>query len=222
MSLPNLKLVSFKLCPYVQRAVITLLEKNIRHEVTYIDLGSPPEWFYDISPLEKVPVLLVDDEPLFESMAICEYLDEITPGSLYPADPFRKAQNRAWIEFGNDLLATLYGYFTSPDETTCKQKKLIAQDRLETLEDYFSGGPYFNGEHFSLVDAVYGPIFRNLNCLQGMYDDKLLADAPAIAAWREHLLQRPSVQNAVPATFTEDFCAYVKRSGSHFSQLAEL
>ena len=78
MSLPKLKLISFTLCPYVQRAMIVLNEKNIPFDIEYIDLSEPPPWFYDISPLEKVPVLLVNDEPLFESMVICEYLDEIT------------------------------------------------------------------------------------------------------------------------------------------------
>ena len=86
-SLPKLRLVSFKICPFVQRAVITLKYRNVPFEITYIDLKDPPDWFQEISPLGKVPVLLVDDSPLFESAVINEYLDEITGGGLLPSDP---------------------------------------------------------------------------------------------------------------------------------------
>ncbi len=220
MSLPKLKLISFALCPFVQRAVITLLEKDVPHEVEYIDLNNPPAWFYDISTLEKVPVLLVDNEPLFESMPICEYLDEITPGSLYPEDPFQRAKNRAWIEFGNELLGATYTYFSTTDEISYKQNLMTIKDRLETLNEVFTGGPYFNGERFSLVDAVYGPIFRNMQCLEGMQNQDLFEDAPDVAQWRDAVLQRPSVINAVKESFNQDFCDFVVRTGSVFTHAA--
>ena len=79
-----LQLISFKTCPFVQRAVITLKHKNIDFDITYIDLAEPPDWFLELSPLQKVPVLKVDDEVLFESAVINEYLDEITGGDLQP------------------------------------------------------------------------------------------------------------------------------------------
>jgi len=218
MSLPELKLISFALCPYVQRSVITLLEKNVPYEIEYIDLDNPPAWFYDISPLEKVPVLLVDGEPLFESMPICEFLDEITPGSLYPEDPFARARNRAWIEFGNELLGASYMYSTTTDELAYKQNLMTIKDRLETLDEFFDGGPYFNGEAFSLVDAVYAPIFRMQRCLEEMHHQDLYEDAPEVAKWADTLLQRPSVINAVKPSFTEDYRDYIRRSGSVFAK----
>ena len=63
-------LVSSKTCPFVQRAVILLLEKHVEHEVTYVDLGNKPEWFLEKSPRAKVPLLIVDGVVLFESQAI--------------------------------------------------------------------------------------------------------------------------------------------------------
>lgn len=217
MSLPKLKLISFALCPYVQRSVITLLEKKVPYDIEYIDLDDPPAWFYDVSPLEKVPVLLVDDQPLFESMPICEYLDEITTGSLYPEDPFARARNRAWIEFGNELLGAGFAYSTTDNELTYKQNLMTVKDRLETLEEFFEGGPYFNGETFSLVDAVYAPIFRNFQNLEEMQNQDIYEDAPAIAEWAQSLLQRPSVINAVKPSFKDDFRDYILKSGSVFA-----
>src|SRR5437660_1085994 len=55
----SLKLISHKLCPYVQRAVIALTEKGVGFERVDIDLANKPDWFLAISPLGKTPVLVV-------------------------------------------------------------------------------------------------------------------------------------------------------------------
>ena len=68
----NIELISFDLCPFVQRSVITLLEKDIPFKRTNIDLANKPDWFLQISPLGKVPVLKIDGNILFESAVINE------------------------------------------------------------------------------------------------------------------------------------------------------
>lgn len=216
MALPKLKLISFTLCPYVQRAMIVLNEKNIPFDIEYIDLSEPPPWFYDVSPLEKVPVLLVDDEPLFESMVICEYLDEITEGSLYPEDAFKRATNRAWIEFGNDILSTTFEFYTSEDGKRFKHLINILIDRFEVLEEHISQGPYFNGKEFSMIDAVYAPIFRYHNRIAQYKDYGFFEDAPRVKAWGDNLLQRDSVIKSVPETYEQDMTNYIKKIDSVF------
>ena len=101
MEQQHFHLISHALCPYVQRSVITLEEKDIRYTRTDIDLANKPVWFKQKSPMSKVPLLLVDDDyVLFESAVICEYLDEVTIDSIHPTNSLEKAQHRAWIEFG--------------------------------------------------------------------------------------------------------------------------
>ena len=72
----SLKLVSYKACPFVQRVAITLQYKGVDYDIEYIDLGTPPDWFLAISPLKKVPILIVGDTVIFESAVINEYIDE--------------------------------------------------------------------------------------------------------------------------------------------------
>jgi glutathione S-transferase len=218
MSLPKLKLISFTLCPYVQRSMIVLKEKNVPFDIEYIDLSAPPPWFYDISPLEKVPVLLVNEEPLFESMVICEYLDEITQGSLYPQDPFQKAKNRAWIEFGNDILSTTYAFYSTDDEKKFNHQKNILIDRFEVLEDVISDATYFNDDTFSMVDAVYAPVFRYHQRIASYKDYGLFEDAPKVKAWGDRLLQRPSVIQSVPESYTQDMTNYLRNLDSVFTR----
>jgi hypothetical protein len=79
----SLHLISFKTCPFVQRAVITLKHKNIDFDITYIDLAEPPDWFLEMSPLGKVPVLKVDDEILC-SRRIRWRAPRTAPGSSLP------------------------------------------------------------------------------------------------------------------------------------------
>ena len=79
-----LTLVSFELCPYVQRAAIVLAEKDVPFERINVDLANKPDWFKAISPTGKVPLLKVGDEVLFESSAIVEYLEETHPKPLHP------------------------------------------------------------------------------------------------------------------------------------------
>ena len=87
-------LISFKLCPYVQRVAIALAEKGISFDLQYVDLDNKPDWFTRISPLGKVPLLKVEDEEretvLFESSVILEYLEDshaevpLHPGTRWP------------------------------------------------------------------------------------------------------------------------------------------
>ena len=210
-------LVSFHLCPYVQRAVITLLEKRIPHDRVYIDLADKPDWFTAISPLGKVPLLRVGDEVLFESAVICEYLDEVTPGALHPADPLHKARHRAWIEFASATLDAIAGFYAAKDEETFEQKRDVLQQRLSWLERHLGDGPFFSGETFSLVDAAYAPVFRYFDAFERIGD--FFADTPKVRAYRAALADRASVHAAVVADFPQRLMRFLKARGSHLSTL---
>ncbi len=219
MALPKFKLISFPICPYVQRAMIILEEKNIPFDVEYINLMEPPVWFHDISPLGKVPVLLVDDKPLFESMVICDYLDEITEGSLYPEEIFEKAQNRSWIEFGNDILSTTFDFLRTDDQKKFNLCIETLTDRFEILEEEFTNGDYFNGADFSIIDAVYAPVFRYHKRIEEYKDYGIFDDAPNIKAWGERLLQRPSVINSIPDNYSEALKRFLTNQNSILGNL---
>src|ERR1700709_1348997 len=93
-------LVSFKTCPWVQRAAIVLREKQIDFEFRHIEPDNRPDWFLAISPHKKVPVLRIDDKvSLFESSAIAEYLDDTIEPRLHPEDHIARAVNRAWADY---------------------------------------------------------------------------------------------------------------------------
>ena len=219
MKAPRLKLISFNLCPFVQRARIALEEKELEHEIEYIDLDMPPDWFFDISPMEKVPVLLVDDKPLFESMVICEFIDDISGNTLYPKDPFKRAQQRAWIALGDTMLGSVFNLKNASTESDFKRAKAAIIDKLDVLEEEMTDGPYFAGKQFGMVDIAYAPLFRILTGITRYTGINFYADVPNVSAWAEQLLATPAVKASVPDDFERVFEASLKRPDTAISKM---
>jgi glutathione S-transferase len=213
-----LKLISHKLCPYVQRAVIALTEKGVPFERIDIDLANKPDWFLKISPLGKTPVLVVGDKAIFESAVILEYLEETQPNALHPADALARAEHRGWIEFGSAVLNDIAGFYAAKDEATFKAKAAQLEQKFARLEQRVSS-PWFDGEKFSLVDAVFGPTFRYFDVFDEIGDFGILSGKPKLAQWRNNLAVRPSVGGAVSADYPALLRDFIDKRQSWLSQL---
>jgi glutathione S-transferase len=212
------ELISFALCPFVQRSVIVLREKGIDFDITYIDLANPPDWFLAISPLGKVPLLRIGDEVLFESAVIMEYLDEITPPPLQPADPLLRAKHRAWIEFSSSVFITQYRLGLARDEEEFVQLRDALAAELARLEPHVRG-PWFSGETFALVDAAFAPFFVRHQLMERWHPLHLLDRLPRIGAWQDALLARPAVMGSVVDDFAEQLRGYLRRSEGYAGRL---
>jgi len=211
-------LISHHLCPYVQRAVIVLLEKNIAHERTYIDLANKPVWFQSLSPLGRVPLLQTEETVLFESQIIAEYLDEVTEGSLHPADPLEKARHRSWIEFGSETLKLIGGLYNAPDKAAFETNRLALSTNFERVEGEIEG-PYFCGDQFHMIDGVWGTIFRYFDVIDTITSIEIMGDFEKVLCWREKLAERPSVQSAVPEGYAGRLEVFLRNRESYLATL---
>lgn len=212
----NIKLVSFALCPFVQRAVIALKEKGVDFEIAYIDLDSPPAWFLRLSPLGKVPLLLVDGEVLFESAVILDYLDEVYPPRLHPSDSLRRAQHKSWIEFGSGLLVQQYELALSRDRAEFEARLVAFKERLQRLEAPLNGGLFGNLDQFTLVDAAYAPLFMRLQILGDLQPEVAVSYVGCLTTWAETLLARSCVSASVVEDFTPRYLSFLEEKGSWF------
>ena len=218
-------LVSFKTCPWVQRAAIVLREKGIDFDFRHIEPDNRPDWFLAISPHKKVPVLRVDDQvSLFESNAIAEYLDETVPPRLHPADPVARAMNRAWTDyvptFAETVTATAYAD-TEADYVSAAAKIPVPFERLERALEKQGGGPFFNGAAYSLVDAAYAPFLQRYVFLDRAKPLGHIEKFPRLKAWSEALLQRASTHSFPPEEFEALYRANLKRRNKWVSQFVE-
>lgn len=207
----DLELISFKICPFVQRAVITLRHKQVPFRVTHIELSDTPAWFKEISPFGKVPLLRVDRRhTLFESAVIDEYLDEITPGRLLPEDPLQRALDRSWIEFGTACILDLSGIMHATEAEAWEDKWAALKSKLGWLEQTLTDPPYFNGASLSLVDFAYAPLFMRTELLgigAALYGD---GSCPKVEAWGKVLLDLPAVQDSVVEDFPERLSSHIR------------
>jgi glutathione S-transferase len=221
----SLKLISHKLCPYVQRAVIALKEKGVPFERIDIDLASKPDWFLKLSPLGKVPVLVVTtgegEVALFESNVICEYIEETQGGAkLHPADALKRAEHRAWMEFGSAILADLWGLETTSDPAIFESKRQALVAKFARVEATLGAGPFFAGDAFSLVDAVFAPIFRYFDLFDELTAHDIFRDVPKVRAWRAELTKRPSVRSAVDVNYPDLLRTFLVKHDAHLLKLA--
>src|SRR4051812_22549384 len=181
----KLTLISHTLCPYVQRAAIVLAEKGVDFDRRDVDLANKPDWFKAVSPLGKTPVLLAGEDAVFESAVICEYLDDTLLPRLHPADALKRAQHRAWMEFGSSVLNTIGAFYNAPDAASLQSRREELAGKFAQLEAVLPvRGPFFSGEAFSMVDAVFGPVFRYFDVLERAGETGFFEKLPKVRAWR--------------------------------------
>lgn len=200
--------------------------KDVEFEVTFINLREKPDWFLKISPHGKVPVLKVDEEILFESNAIAEFLDETVPPRLHPEDPIQRARNRAWTDYVPTFSGALNGVYYTKTREDMEAGLAKAPKAVERLEQAIAqgrgnAGPYFNGPELSLVDAAYAPFLQRFVIADGFLKTGLLDEFPHVKAWADALLSNEIVSGAVAPNFLEEFYGNLKRREFYIAGLIE-
>ena len=209
----KLELVSHALCPFVHRAAIMLREKGVPFERRIVDLKNKPDWFLAISPRGKVPVLVADGRALFESAAICEFLDETHPPRLVPADPFERARQRAWVEVANDLLGAQFKAFAASDPVEAANTGAVLRALLVRFEEAIIAG-VISESAFGLIHIAVAPALHRFVVAAERLGIDLLDHTPKLAALSRSLAKRPSVAQTVPEDFGAQFIQILAERGS--------
>ena len=212
----QIKLITSKFSPYGHRVEMALIEKNLPYEKEVIDLQNKPEQFVKDAPLGKVPFIYVDGKTLFESIVICEYLEEIFPENpLHPQDHHTKAVHRAWMEFSSGILASTFGMIWSQNQEEFDHKKAETVAKLAILDKQLKFSPYFDGEKFSLVDICLASAFKPLTFIDNKFTLEIFDLYKNVATYAEGVITRGSLTKALPADYDELFKSYLERKKSH-------
>ena len=205
------RLISFTTCPYVQRALIVVREKGLSTGIEFIEPDDRPDWFWDLSPRGKVPLLIVGETALFESQAICEYLEEAHPEPpLMPADPIWRARDRAWFPYaGEDLLLPLYQLMTTGRESRFSRARAQLEKGLRRLGQELGESSWLSGQgqRFGMADVAVAPVFPRLELLKRWGSYELPPELANVAAWGARIMARPAVRSALPERFEADLRA---------------
>ena len=200
--------------------------KRVEFDVTYINLLDKPDWFLKISPHGKVPVLVVGDEPLYESNAIAEFLDEMVPPRLHPEDPVKRARNRAWTDFTPDFAKALMGIYYTKTPEAMEEGLAQAPRRVARLEEAIerergNDGPFFNGDTLCLVDAAYAPFFQRFAFAERYLATGFLDAFPLVKAWSDALLSEELVTGSVVSHFEDEFAKSLTRREFHVARFLD-
>lgn len=219
-------LISFPLCPFVQRSAILLEQKGQQYTRINIDLSNKPDWFLELSPTGKVPVLVVNNDDqsstvLFESAVINEYLDERYGEPLLTGNALQKAHKRAWISYSEGLIVQQYQLMLEKDQNAFEAKLDAFYKALVKMVPR-QGGGYFDGDTFSLVDAAVAPVFTRLKWLPHVLHklenaeelDSDKKESRRFLDWIHRLQNLAAVQNSVPQDFELQFEKYFKNEKS--------
>lgn len=187
--------------PFVRKALIAAHETGLIGEIELIPsiamATQPRDELLAINPLGQIPVLFAEGEAIYDSSAICYYLDAIRGnGTLHPSDPRARLSAERRHALGDGLSALLLNWLTertrqqenqSATRIAAANKKLpYIFQALEEEAAAFDAQPFDVG-HVAIIAALGYLGFR----FQSDWDwrDRF----PALSGWWDHVQTRPSV-----------------------------
>ena len=217
-----MKIVSFKICPFVQRVTALLEAKGVDYDIEYIDLSNKPQWFLDISPNGQVPVLVADDNRiLFESDAIVEYLDEVAGAPLSSKDPIKKAQDRAWSYLASKHYLVQCSAQRSADAQTLEERAAKLAKAFGKIEARLGESQYVDGDRLGMIDVAWLPLLHRASIVEQKSGYDFLGNFPKVKQWQRNLLATGIPEKSVSEDFEDRFKAFYLAESTHLGQLAK-
>ncbi|OAX31942.1 glutathione S-transferase [Rhizopogon vinicolor AM-OR11-026] len=190
-------------CPFNQRVWISLEEKGIPYQYKEVNPYKKEKHFLDINPKGLVPAIEYQGKALYESLILCEFLEDAYPDykpHLLPTDPFERAHARLWIDHTTKAIIPAWHRLlqgqTKEQQDAARQELYAAQGKLAQEVK----GPYFAGEEFGLVDVANAPWVAREYILaeQRGYDSAQVGNG-----WSEYV-ERLATRESVGKTTSEE------------------
>jgi glutathione S-transferase len=159
------------------------------------------------SPSGRVPCLIDGELTVFDSLAVCEYVNERhAGGTLWPRDVEMRAQARSVVAEMHSSFAALRAHMPMDIRSRHADKGQAALRREDVTADIArvhsvwseclaQGGPMLFGS-FSIADAFYAPVVTRF----ATYGVKL---SPLLAAYSDSVLALPAMQQWIAAAKAE-------------------
>jgi glutathione S-transferase len=218
MPLPILYSGTRNASSWAMRAWLALREADVAFDERIVDIRRPQRFanlaeIAGFSPSATVPLLMVDDQAIFDSIAIMEFANDLCGGRLLSSDPVQRAKARSLIAWQHSGLSNICARISFESAFYPYKRKLTGEEQAEArrLFDHLerllgaSGGPFLFGE-FSLADCMLAPAVVRLT---RHHVDQ--SQHPASRAWTETLLSRETVAewmadaDALPHIWFDDY-----------------
>ena len=189
--------------PYVRKVMVCAHELGLVPRLERVRsvaaMLKPNERLMRDNPLSKIPTLVLDDGfALFDSAVICEYLNDLAHGPLFPKQGMDRWQALRWQAFGDGLLDALVLWRNEREREQPLPALMDAFERktrcaLQQLDD----------ETQALAELPLSIGHVALGCALGYLDYRFEAlawrsAAPRLAEWHAELRRRPSFASTEP------------------------
>ncbi|CAI5988319.1 unnamed protein product [Closterium sp. NIES-64] len=199
-------------CPFCQRVWLQLEEKRIPYRVEKINLkcyGPKPDWFLELVANGMLPAVQLDGRVITESVTIMKEIEAAFPSHsplLPPPSDAHAAEaaeqlmglerglTGAWLKWtkGKDAMRWLAG--GDEEEGEGRREFEAAMDAMEEAL-VKSGGPYFLGKEFSLVDVTHAPLLERFAASAPYWKGLTVRNNPrwpALSRWYDAMDARPA------------------------------
>ncbi|KAL2539915.1 Glutathione S-transferase DHAR2 [Abeliophyllum distichum] len=148
-------------CPFCQRVLLTLEEKKVPYKMHLINLSDKPQWFLEVNPEGKVPLMKFDEKWIADSDVIVGIIEEKYPNpSLYPPPEVSSV--------GSKIFPSFVKFLKSKDPGDGSEQALL--DELKALNEHLKAkGPYVAGENICAVDLSLAPKLYHLEVALGHF-----------------------------------------------------
>ncbi|XP_050211173.1 glutathione S-transferase DHAR2-like [Mercurialis annua] len=148
-------------CPFSQRVLLTLEEKKISYKLHLINLTDKPQWFLEISPEGKVPVLKVDEKWVSDSDVIVKILEEKYPVPSLVTPP-------EYASVGSKMFSAFVKFLKSKNPDDGSEQAVLVE--LKALEEHLKAhGPFIAGEKVTAADLSLAPKLYHLEVALGHF-----------------------------------------------------
>ena len=197
------RLLGLPISVYTRIARLALEEKRVEYVFDEVDVfakGGPPADYLQLNPFGRIPGLLHGDFCVYETAAICRYVDEAFAGpSLQPRDPAARARMAQIIGVLDHyayrpMVRDIYVERVEseiPDEARIAAALPRVETVLRQLDDWHAGSAFLAGDSLTLADLHAYPMLRYLAAT--FEGDTLLGARPRLYDWFTNMRARPSV-----------------------------
>lgn len=199
---------------------MALLEKDIAFSLTEISLDDKPDWFLEISPYGKVPLLRDGGEIIYESAVIGEYLEEVCPEPpLMPHDPATRAKMRIWVDFANvRFIPHVYKLLMAQDAAARSRQTDLLLAALHRMEEHLAlGRPrgFWIGDSLTFADLAFYPHLERFCAVEHYRGLNIPDDCPRLKDWFAMMTERPSARAVArtPEVLIRNWSKYARGGG---------
>ncbi len=194
-----MKIYGHPMSTCTRKVLMTLAETNTPYELVVVDFAKgehKQEPHLTRQPFGQVPALQDDDFELYESRAMCRYINDKANGAMIPRDSRDRARMEQWISietsnFSGAVMKFVYHHIFHREQTPAVLDAAGDQldKALDVMDKQLADHPFLAGDSFTLADICYMPYLE-----YGMSTPAKdrIGKFPRVVAWWSKVSERPT------------------------------